>query len=118
MINELGPNERSLLFAQLAAVAYQDRITKKDLKTLGFSVMEFYNHQGAQAWRFEDRNNVVIACRGTQPTEFNDIKADLRALPVKAETVSRVHKGFKVEVDDIWPRVLEDIQGTEKTIWF
>lgn len=118
MINELGPKERSLLFAKLAAIAYQDRIAKKDLKTLGFSVMEFYNHQGAQAWRFEDRNNVVIACRGTQPTEFNDIKADLRALPVKAETVSRVHKGFKVEVDDIWPNVLEDIQGTEKTIWF
>ena len=60
---------------------------------------------GAQAYRFENKNDIVIACRGTQPTEFNDIKADLKAVPVMAETVSRVHHGFKVEVDELWPYV-------------
>ena len=38
-----------------------------------------------------NKEDLVIACRGTQPTEFNDIKADLNAVPVVAETVSRVH---------------------------
>jgi len=45
------------------------------------------------------------------PTEFNDIKADLRALPIMAETIGRVHKGFKKEVDELWPMMLEGIQS-------
>ena len=49
-----------------------------------------------------NKEDLVIACRGTQPTEFNDIKADLKATPVIAETVSRVHRGFKAEVDELW----------------
>jgi triacylglycerol lipase len=68
-----------------------------------------------------NKEDLVIACRGTQPTEFNDIKADLQALPVIAETVSRVHRGFKAEVDELWPMVLEDLErkaNDKKKIWF
>ena len=40
-----------------------------------------------------NKTDLVIACRGTQPSEFNDTKADLKAMSVMAETVSRVHRG-------------------------
>ena len=76
---------------------------------LGFTDIEFYNKDGAQAYRFENAEDIVIACRGTEPSELNDIKADLRALPVMAETIGRVHIGFKSEVDELWPQIKEDL---------
>jgi len=96
MITEMEFLERSLLFAKLSSIAYSDDVeqVKKDAKKLGFTTAEFYNRDGAQAYRFMNKEDVVVACRGTQPTEFNDIKADLKAAPVLAETVGRVHRGF------------------------
>ena len=116
-------HERSLLFARLASIAYSDDVeqVKKDVRKLGFTTVEFYNRAGAQAYRFMNKVDLVIACRGTQPTEFNDIKADLKAMPVVAETVSRVHRGFKAEVDELWPMISEDLArktNRDKDVWF
>ena len=114
--------ERSLLFAKLASIAYSNvKEATSQAKRLGFTTTEFYDRDGAQAYRFMNKTDIVIACRGTEPTQLNDIKADLRAVPVMAETVSRVHKGFKAEVDDLWPMVQEDIlrkANLDKTLWF
>jgi len=121
MITEMDFPTRSLLFAKLASMAYADEKTvTKEAKALGFTTVEFYNRDGAQAYRLMNKSDVVIACRGTEPTCFNDIKADLKAIPVMAETVSRVHRGFKNEVDDLWPMVKEDLLRVSKTrkAWF
>jgi triacylglycerol lipase len=123
MITLMDTIEKSLLFAKLASIAYNDNLkeVKSAVKKLGFTTVEFYNKDGAQAYRFMNKNDLVIACRGTQPTEFNDIKADLKALPVMAETVSRVHRGFKAEVDELWPMIEKDINrkvNVTKTLWF
>ena len=122
-ITQMSFPERSLLFAKLSSIAYNDNIkeVKKQVKNLGFTTVEFYDRDGAQAYRFMDKDDLVIACRGTQPTQWNDIKADLQAVPVVAETVSRVHQGFKKEVDDLWPMIVEDItrtQNLDKKLWF
>lgn len=121
-ISKMNFKERSLLFANLAQIAYNSEDeARSQAKRLGFTTTEFYDKDGAQAYRFMNKHDIVIACRGTQPTEFNDIKADLRAIPVMAETVSRVHKGFKAEVDDLWPMVEEDLTrktNVNKTLWF
>ena len=121
-INELNFKERSLLFANLSSIAYNNiKEAKGQVKKLGFTTVEFYEKDGAQAYRFMNKTDIVIACRGTQPTEFNDIKADLKATPVIAETISRVHRGFKDEVDELWPMVQEDIlrkTNLNKTLWF
>lgn len=122
MISKLSFKERSVLFARLSQIAYLDqKAATKKAKAMGFTTVEFYNLDGAQTYRFMNKHDLVIACRGTEPTEFNDIKADLKAMPVIAETVSRVHRGFKKEVDDLWPMVLEDLERTandKKKIWF
>ena len=121
-IHDMSLQEQSLLFAELASLAYGDeKQVKKDAKGFGFTKVKFYDNGGAQAYRFENKNDIVIACRGTQPTEFNDIKADLKALPVMAETISRVHHGFKVEVDELWPFVsanLIDGPKVSQDLWF
>jgi len=111
--------EKSLLFAKLSSIAYNNiKDVKKQVKELGFTTVEFYEKDGAQAYRFMNKEDLVIACRGTQPTEFNDIKADLKAFPVIAETVSRVHRGFKAEVDELWPDICDDLIGKEQKVWF
>jgi triacylglycerol lipase len=121
-IQSLNFAGKSLLFAKLSQVAYYTPTdAKKQAKKLGFTTIEFYDRDGAQAYRFSNKYDVVIACRGTEPTEFGDIKADLNAVPVLAETVSRVHKGFKKEVDDLWPMIEEDINrktNQNKPLWF
>ena len=113
---------RSALFARLSQIAYLDEPeASKAARSLGFTTTEFYERDGAQAYRFQNKSDLVIACRGTQPTEFGDIKADLKAFPVLAETISRVHSGFKTEVDDLWPMIIEDIARTvnaKKMLWF
>jgi len=121
-ITEMEFKQRSLLFAKLAEISYNDNIkeVKKQVKELGFTQVEFYNRDGAQAYRFANKTDMVISCRGTQPTCMNDIAADLKAVPVVAETVSRVHQGFKAEVDDLWPMVLEDLvaKPLKQKLWF
>jgi len=110
--------QRSLLFAKLAADAYGTfEAVREIVNEHGFKDVKFYDIGGAQAYRFESDTDVVVACRGTQPTEFNDLKADLKAFPVKSETVSRVHRGFKTEVDELWPQVSNEL-FTEKKLWF
>ena len=121
-IQDLNFASKSLLFAELAQIAYLDpENAKKEVSKLGFTTVEFYDKDGAQAYRFMNKYDLVIACRGTQPTQFNDIAADLKAYPVKSDSVSRVHRGFKKEVDDLWPMVEEDISrkaNVTKNIWF
>lgn len=122
MISDLNLNEQSLLFANLSQISYMDKKeAKKAVKKYGFTDVEFYELDGAQAYRFQNTTDMVIACRGTQPNEFNDIKADLKAIPVMSETVSRVHMGFKKEVDELWPMVLEDLKSPNVerlNVWF
>ena len=76
MILDMSFEQRSLLFAKLSSIAYSDdtKQVKKDARALGFTTIEFYNKDGAQAYRFMNKHDIVIACRGTQPSEFNDIK--------------------------------------------
>jgi triacylglycerol lipase len=121
MITEMTFKERSLLFAKLSALAYADlKTVRKQIKALGFTGAAFYDHSGAQAYRIWNKEDMVISCRGTEPTCFNDIKADLKVMPVLSETISRVHRGFKQEVDDLWPMITKDLLAKPHTqnLWF
>ena len=119
-IFSLHCKQRSLLFARLSRIAYLElNEATVSAKKLGFTSVKIYDNGGAQAYRFLNKHDIVIACRGTEPTQFNDISADLKALPVKSESVGRVHKGFKDEVDELWPMVQDDIRSIKtRKLWF
>ncbi len=120
-ISDLNLMDRSLLFAELSRVAYFDLQTATRLiEPLGLHVqVEFFDRDGAQAYRFDNQTDVVIACRGTEPQETNDLKADIDAAKVVAETVGHVHRGFKGEVDELWPMIERSLKGNEtKKVWF
>jgi hypothetical protein len=118
-ILSLNEWEQSLLFAELSMIAYNDeKKATAQAKEIGFTEVHFFDHKGAQGYTFETATDLVVACIGTEPTEFNDLAADLRALPVKSRTMGRVHKGFKLEADKIWEGLKKQIETSEKITWF
>lgn len=119
-IEALSDLEASLLFAQLSQVSYlPPHHVERYALGLGLELDEFIDRDGAQAYVFESATDRVIACRGTEPNEWNDVKADVNALTVLAETVGRVHRGFKREVDDLWPMIEKQIAAKDRRkLWF
>lgn len=118
-IRELSFLERSLLFAELAMVAYNDEDeARRACELIGFPDLTFYDRDGSQAYRLRNDYDCVIACRGTEPNEWNDIRADADATSVVAETAGKVHRGFKQEVDDLWPMLETALMSNDQPLWF
>lgn len=69
---------RSLLFAELSMISYlPPEQVKIAAKKLGFTKTTFLNNDGSQAYCFNNKADIVIAFRGTEPNEWNDLKADM-----------------------------------------
>lgn len=118
-IRDLTFLQRSLLFAELSMVSYNDEDeARRAADKIGFPDLTFYDHDGSQAFRFRNDDDCVIACRGTEPNEWNDIRADANAASVLAETAGKVHRGFKTEVDDLWPMLETALMGNDQPLWF
>jgi len=118
-IAELSFLRRSLLFAELAMIAYNDEDEARRAATLaGFPDVTFFDNDGSQAYRFRNEVDCVIACRGTEPNEWNDIQADANAASVIAETAGKVHRGFKKEVDDLWPLIETALLDNQHSLYF
>lgn len=118
-IAEMTRLQQSLLFAELSQIAYMPpEPALTCVRKIGFEESLYFDRDGAQAYRFQNEHDCVIVCRGTEPTEWNDVKADANAVAVLAETIGRVHSGFKQEVDDLWPMLEPAVEGSSKPLWF
>ncbi len=118
-IDALDWLHQSLLFAELSSLAYEGESTvRRVAKAMGYHRVRFFDRDGAQAYALDSVHDCVIACRGTEPTQWNDIRADVNAAVVLAETVGKVHRGFKQEVDDLWPCLELALKHNAKPIWF
>lgn len=110
---------RSLVLAELAVIAYNDEAeAKRAAEAIGFDECELFDQNGAQAYRFRNPHDVIFACRGTEPNEWNDLHADARASMVLVSTFGRVHSGFNTEVDDIWPLMEKLLEDNSRPAWF
>ena len=78
-------------FATIAKIAYLDN-AKKQFKNLGYNESHLIDIDGAQAHIAANQQRIIIAFRGTEPTEWNDLKADLYAFHDNG-----FHKGFHLE---------------------
>ena len=118
-IREMTFLQRALLFAELAMISYNDEDeARRAAELIGLPEVTFYDRDGSQAYRFRNDHDCVIACRGTEPNEWNDIKADANAASVLAETTGKVHRGFKREVDDLWPMLETALMSNQQPLWF
>ena len=79
-IKSLKPLAQSLLFAELSMISYlSEDLTRELAKQLNFDEVIFYEKDGSQVYSFINETDHVIACRGTEPNEWNDVRADLNA---------------------------------------
>lgn len=118
-VSELSFLERSLLFAELSQICYLSRAEAGRLAfRMGFPEIRYYDNDGAQSYIFGNDHDRVVVCRGTEPNDWNDIRADLDLATVIAETAGRVHRGFKREVDDLWPRLEQALVNNRLPLWF
>jgi triacylglycerol lipase len=118
-IESLSFLRRSLLLAELSNLSYMSRARAGRLAfQIGFPEIRFYDRDGAQAYIFANKHDAVVTCRGTEPNEWNDVRADLDLSTVAAETVGWVHRGFKREVDDLWPRLEQALVNNTRMLWF
>ncbi|HEX3599717.1 MAG TPA: lipase family protein, partial [Lacipirellulaceae bacterium] len=110
---------RSLLFAELSNLSYLSRGEAGILANrIGFPEIRYYDNDGAQAYIFANADDTVVTCRGTQPDDWSDIKADLDLKRAVSETVGWVHRGFKRQVDDLWPRLEQALVNNSRPRWF
>jgi triacylglycerol lipase len=118
-IESLSLMRKSLLFAELSNIAYLGRAEAgQHAYAMGFPEVRFYDRDGAQAYIFANRDDAVVTCRGTEPHDWNDVRADLNLSVVVGETVGWVHRGFKQEVDDLWPRLEQALASNRRALWF
>jgi triacylglycerol lipase len=118
-IAELTLLRKSLLFAELSDVAYYaEQVARPLFEEISLHTSTYFEREGAQAYIVSNDYDTVVICRGTEPNEWNDIKADVTVWTVLAETVGRVHRGFKEEVDTLWPLMETALAKNDKTTWF
>lgn len=118
-ISRLTFLQKSLLFAELSYLSYRhepDALAAAALIEL--HKVNYFDRDGAQAYRFENEHDCIVVCRGTEPNQWNDLQADANAIMAVAETAGRVHFGFKSEVDALWPMIEPSIRGHDKPLWF
>jgi len=101
---EVDPAQRIRLADALARVGFADLVLFVDSKS------------GAEAYaaRRSADGTSLLSFRGTQPDNFQDLIADLRAnLVAWPESAGRVHDGFAVAVRALRPQILEWIDSAK-----
>jgi len=107
--------ELLLEFANIAQTTYDNpKTSKAKFKALGYSIVEFFDIDGAQAYLLTNGTITVLSFRGTEVTEKSDILADLKSGKNLEACGGKVHVGFKGEINKLWPtisKVLADNPG-------
>lgn len=122
-IETLYEHEQRLLFAYYARMAYENNADAKAmLSQLAIKNVHYIDIEGAQVFVFYNQFDLVISCRGTEPSALNDILADLEIIKStwsSTKNTGFVHRGFKEEVDKVYADILQYVlqNGTNKKIW-
>jgi triacylglycerol lipase len=113
-------SEQALLMATFSRLAYLPETEgKTEFAKLGFDA-SLIAVSGSEAYFITDGTDLVVVCRGTEPTQWSDIAADLDARLTASNTGQGfVHHGFKTSVDHIWSSLEEKLlsYGKQRTIW-
>ena len=115
---EMSWIQKSLVFAELSRLAYAaPEQVENVFYEAGLDQCLFIARDGAEAYVLGNRFDCMIVCRGTEPNQWNDIKADANAWTVASE-VGRVHSGFHSEVNELWPLLEQQIKENQRPMWF
>lgn len=101
---------KNFLQEQVSSNAKGREKLKDSLKIANFDLVETFNCGGTQAFlAMRDKDKIaVLAFRGTQATEWSDIKADLYAI-LKRSTGFKIHSGFLKAFENVEQPIKEEV---------
>lgn len=121
MISDLSTKEQRALFAEFAKYAYDNAEKGRQFgEEKGMMSHKFIDRKGAQVHIWHNNSDLVIAARGTEPTQLSDICADLEIFKSDSFTgIGQIHQGFREEVDKVWEQLFARVEkyGDGKKIW-
>ena len=98
------------LCAELSEQSYENESAFKKFlfeRVIMHTELKHFDVDGAQAYGIVMPQFTMIVFRGTEPTEFSDIVADIKAWPKESETIGMVHAGFKQELDKVYTNITQ-----------
>ena len=103
-------NGRLLTFAKIARDTYLNPDKAKSaFGEYGYSIIKFFDKNGAQAYYLTNGVERVLSFRGTEVTQKSDIRADLTSGKNYESNKTLVHVGFRKEVNKIWEDILQEL---------
>lgn len=109
---------RSLLFAELSRLSYGEPANVAPVAyAAGIDECEFISDAGAEVYVLGTRHDCIVVARGTEPSKWDDIRADANAWTVAID-VGRVHSGFHNHVDVLWPKIELLLRENQRPVWF
>ena len=109
--------ELAIHYAKLSSYAYMDADSASSLcKQLGYTNNKLISNGSAQCMIFTNEQDIVVAFRGTEPTQLKDVLADVKAWKHRSKHAGWVHDGFYDEVKKVWDEVVAciDAEPTKK----
>ena len=114
-----NPNNAYLL-AQIANLVYEPEDKIRDtVKAWRFDFFKFFDGKetGTQGFLASNATMLLLAFRGTQPSEKKDLGIDANVLmkPELTDNVSdgKAHHGFQAALDDVWNDVLAEVRAQQ-----
>ncbi len=80
-----------------------EAFVQENLARAGLPRVQFFNCRGTQCYVAHNAAFILVAFRGTERDEFEDIRVDLKFTLMASETSGKVHRGFKNALDAVWP---------------
>jgi triacylglycerol lipase len=110
--------ELLLEFANIAQTTYDNpKDSKSKFKALGYTIIQFFDIDGAQAYLLTNGTITVLSFRGTEVTEKSDVLADLKSGKNLEACGGKVHVGFKGEINKLWPSIFKALEDNRCNVY-
>ncbi len=93
-------NARSCAEASQLAYKSEEDILKR-LKSWGFPNARFFSRKGTQGYVAGNDEMILVAFRGTEPKEMQDLMADAKMKKIPGKGGGHVHRGFKAALEAV-----------------
>ena len=98
----------AIFMAKLAKHAYNSQAAFKKTFKKDWTI-KMFAHGGTECYVLTCPENYIVVFRGTEPTSWEDIKAD-----VQFRKKGGIHRGFKAALDDIWDNLYTHYEKNAK----
>lgn len=113
-------HQNARLLAEASLIAYQSpEVIQPEVEQWGFPQFNFIDRKDSQAFMAGNTEMIIIAFRGTEPTNLQDWMTDLK-IRRKPGPYGKVHRGFLKGFQVIWPEILAIVkkwQTQGQSLW-